>query len=497
MKKTENDFLSQGIHYFENNDLSKAYETFSKLAELGDPKAQHYLGLLYCNSDFEEDYDLAAKWFEKAINQHFSESSYSLGMLHLHSLISNSSFERAIELFEHAFGAGILNGYFELGKHFTSKKQNHEAFKFFSAAAEKNHPPSINAVGIAYSEGLGVDKNLEFAKTMFSKSSELWYGRASVNLAKLLSDAGADSDSIVNALLPAVTFRPELTPMQFYDQSYYSAFDDYLEPLAKNGNALALNYLGEREIFSGIYKLKMHFSRLDRSSLKRPITFDIRIHYCRDLRYAYEEIGDFINQFGPLENFDVLKFSKTKQLELKDFFPDFPNALIKAQEFFELSARKHCQEAYFNLGMMNQFCLETRQNIEEAILYFEQAAKKGHLGAMAELAFMRKAEAIGTWNNELELAAAFEHPKACHELGSFYLQSSSPISDINKGFHFFKILADHRRPDAMYILAQLYIRGIGVQTDLEVAKLLLRESAAMGWSKSDELLKMIISPGDN
>jgi len=60
MNKSKNVLLAEGIHYFEGNDLSKAYEVLSPLADEGDPKAQHYLGLLYCDSDFREDYDLAA-----------------------------------------------------------------------------------------------------------------------------------------------------------------------------------------------------------------------------------------------------------------------------------------------------------------------------------------------------------------------------------------------------------------------------------------------------
>lgn len=497
MNNSEVDKLSEGIHCYEDNDLSNAYEVLFPLAESGDPKAQHYLGLLYCESDFQEDYELAATWFEKAINQSFFDSSYSLGMLHLHGLTSNSSLDQATKFFKQAFRAGIFNGYFELGKYFVSKHQHNKAFEFFSAAAEKNHPPSMNAVGISYMEGLGVERNLEIAKTMFSMSSELGYGNASINLAKLLSESEADIDAVISAILPAILFRPELEPMQFYDQSFYSAFDDYLEPLAKNGNALALNYLGERELFSGIYQLKRHFPRLDGSSLKRPATFDPRIHYCRDLRYLYEEIGTFLNQFGPLDNLDFSKFSESKQLGLRDFLPDFPNALLKARKYFECSAKQDCKEANFNLGMMNQFNLTAQQNKENPIPYFEKAAHKGHIGAIAELAFLKSDIGLENWLKDLELAAKYEHPRACHELGSFYLKSTLPASVAHKGFNYFKILTNHKRPDAMYILAQLYVQGIGTNTDLEAAKLLLQESAARGWAKSNELLQMVVDTNNN
>jgi TPR repeat protein len=49
----------------------------------------------------------------------------------------------------------------------------------------------------------------------------------------------------------------------------------------------------------------------------------------------------------------------------------------------------------------------------------------------------------------------------------------------------------------MYILAQLYMQGVGVQPDLEAAKSLLRESAAMGWGKSNELLQIITTSDDD
>lgn len=491
-----NDLVKLGIKKYEENALQEALEILMPLGSADSPQAQYYLGLIYCDSDFDQDYEVAADWFRKARANNYFESSYSLGCLNLQNLIKQASLETAIELFEEAFESGINEGYFELGKYYISKEDPSKALYFFNASAERNHPPSINAIGVCYSQGNGVDKNFDLAKNMFMKSSHMGYGNASINLAKLLNETDATTDSVIAAVLPAITFCPELLPFellrfQFYEPSYYSAFNDFIEPLARNGNALALNYLGEREIYSGLYKLRAHFPRLDKKILKRPINFDIRIHYCRDLRYVYEELGYFIDQYGPLEGFNLAQFSEMKELQLNDFFPDFPNALNKAVEFFELSAGNDCEYANFNLGMINLFGLAGEVNEAKAIIYFDRAAQKGHIGALAELAFLNRSVSEDDGFQAIVNAANYEHPKACHELGSFYLQQSSILTEAHKGFEYFKTLVDHNRPDAMYIVAQLYIEGIGTEKDLEAARFLLTQSAQLGWKKSEDLLQSV------
>ncbi len=60
-----------------------------------------------------------------------------------------------------------------------------EAFKWFKLASEQNYPAGLNALGVLYSYGFGVDKDINKAIELFKKSAEQNYAKAQCNLANL------------------------------------------------------------------------------------------------------------------------------------------------------------------------------------------------------------------------------------------------------------------------------------------------------------------------
>ena len=64
---------------YQNRDYQKAFKEFTELANSGNKKAQNYLGVMYENGyGVSRDFDVAIRWYQKAINQGFTGAKYNL-----------------------------------------------------------------------------------------------------------------------------------------------------------------------------------------------------------------------------------------------------------------------------------------------------------------------------------------------------------------------------------------------------------------------------------
>jgi TPR repeat protein len=428
IKNPNSELVTLGISYYDNDEPYEAYEILYPLAILDDAIAQYYIGLIFCTEEFEQDYDSAAIWLNKSRLNNYSDASYSLGMLNLHELIESHSLSSAEGFFDEAYRlSGNCDGYFELGKSYISNNDvqlKKKALHYFTTAAENNHPQSINALGILHLEGKVVNKDIELAKSFFERSSQLGYLRANINLAKIIQETSNNQNLIVETLLPTIISQEEITGWQLHPETYYQAFDEFLIPLAVKGNALALNYLGEREVSSAFGKLKMHFPIETPPTLTLAKIFDLKKHYCCDLYYKYEQIINFIKSLGPNNELDFDNLSESEIFAIQnDFVFDFFPAIKKAKDYFEQSAAHDCPFGEFNLGLFYLNGISVKQDISFAKSLFEKSASKDHLGALSELIFMKLVD-INTDDservklmNDLKITAHYGHPKACRLIG--------------------------------------------------------------------------------
>ena len=76
--------------------------------------------------------------------------------------------------------------YFQDG--FIVKQSMADAAAYFSIAAEKKHPPSVNNLGLYYRFGIGVDKDEERARSLFRSAAEARDPHAAFNLAQMYYD---------------------------------------------------------------------------------------------------------------------------------------------------------------------------------------------------------------------------------------------------------------------------------------------------------------------
>jgi TPR repeat protein len=77
--------FDDAIAAYERGDYATAFRSMKPLAEKGDAKAQHNLGLMYYQGQgVPQNYSEAAKWYRRAAEQGMADSQVNLGLMYYH-----------------------------------------------------------------------------------------------------------------------------------------------------------------------------------------------------------------------------------------------------------------------------------------------------------------------------------------------------------------------------------------------------------------------------
>ena len=75
--------LPDAINAYEEGNYPTALQAFRQLADKGNARAQHLLGLMYDNGEgVVQDYRQAVAWYSKASAQGNADAQYNLGMMY-------------------------------------------------------------------------------------------------------------------------------------------------------------------------------------------------------------------------------------------------------------------------------------------------------------------------------------------------------------------------------------------------------------------------------
>lgn len=149
--------LERAVSLVEDGKYSEAFALFQKMAETGDPEAQHNLALLYrTGKGVEKNLNLSGQWFRKAADQGVSDAQYYLG--HMYDT-----------------GEGV--------------DQNRKyAYVWYRKAAEKGHGLAQINLGVLYANGLGIQTDIEQAYLWFHVAAAQGY-RAAFENRKIIEEA--------------------------------------------------------------------------------------------------------------------------------------------------------------------------------------------------------------------------------------------------------------------------------------------------------------------
>lgn len=155
--------FDDAVAAYERGDYATAFRLFKPLADRGDAKAQHNLGVMYdYGRGIPQDYPKALTWYRRAAEQGIPEAQHNLGLLYYN-------------------GQGIPQNYTE-------------AAKWYRRAAEQGMADSQVNLGIMYYEGQGVSQDYVLAHMWLNLAASQY--PASVR--KKVKDA-VDYQAIVNS----------------------------------------------------------------------------------------------------------------------------------------------------------------------------------------------------------------------------------------------------------------------------------------------------------
>lgn len=146
-----------GLKAFKAQDYEIAFEEFYSLAEIGDIRAQTYIGMMYFNGlSVPKNLEIAANWYIKAAEQGHPHAQFYLGWM------------------------------YDNGKGLEENKEL--AFKWLETAAKQGHPRAQNNVGVMYFKGEGVQKDLFLAQMWYIIAASKGMNEAIENMNTLKDD---------------------------------------------------------------------------------------------------------------------------------------------------------------------------------------------------------------------------------------------------------------------------------------------------------------------
>ena len=148
------ELVAQGVAAENKGDNAKAFELYSKAANMGDKDGQFYLGYAYYDGQgVSQDFAKAVEWYRKAAAQGNSASMLCLGEMYRD-------------------GVGVKQDYAK-------------AIEWFQKAIADDHDGACIALGILYRDGTGVSQDFAKAEKLFNKAIKLDNEEAEEELAKL------------------------------------------------------------------------------------------------------------------------------------------------------------------------------------------------------------------------------------------------------------------------------------------------------------------------
>lgn len=174
------------------------------LAEKGDPKAQCWLGQVYCNGlGGESNLTEGVQWIQRAAAQDDPEAQGLLGLLFLAGLGVESDIKVGMEWLQKAADQDDPEGHYNLAVTLARgalvRKDIPAMRKHLECAAEQNLPEALDMLGTAWCGGMGLGSDGLKAREYYRRAADLGHANAQYHLGLSLingipGDEGEEED---------------------------------------------------------------------------------------------------------------------------------------------------------------------------------------------------------------------------------------------------------------------------------------------------------------
>jgi TPR repeat protein len=156
----------KGIEFYQ-----KAYSALIILAEKEDMEAQYMVGVCL-QKGFNKNQE-AVEWFSKAAHKGSPKAECMLSLCLLKGIGISKNSDEALNLLRKAVAKGSSQAKAYLASYYLGKKQNtQEGIKLAEESSNAGDPAGQYTLGMAYERGVGVEKDLEKALSLYGLAAD-------------------------------------------------------------------------------------------------------------------------------------------------------------------------------------------------------------------------------------------------------------------------------------------------------------------------------------
>jgi len=186
-----------GLMYYKgqnaDRDAAEAMRLFQLASEQGLAQAQFALGSCYAlGKRVPQDCHKAVRLLRLAAEQGLAEGMPLLGKLCFNGMGVPKDIEEAAKWWRLAVAQGDLESHILLAQYHHEKGELSEEVRMLRLAAERGNPHAQFRLGSLYHNGVGVDKDVMKAQTLYRLAADQGYARGQLALGILFSEGDAE-----------------------------------------------------------------------------------------------------------------------------------------------------------------------------------------------------------------------------------------------------------------------------------------------------------------
>lgn len=405
-----------------------------------------------------------------------AKNHYEKGLSHYVLNTPKKNIDLAIKHFEQAAEQGHADAHYFLGRFYGLgdgvSLDFHQAIDHYQQGIALGSHKCGYALGMLYYTGTGVEKDEDLANDYFKQ-----------NYRVLLMEAESKDPVSIHILGTYYYYG-------FSVQRYiFKAIEWFLK-------ASELGYSDSQYMLGMIYETIGE----DENQIETAIKY-YKLAAAQDHPYAQYALGiialekeDYHKAEQYLEAAAYQHYGLAAYTLAKIYHEKYPKQPLKAFDWFMIAAKQDHSEACYYVGLYYQNGKGVKQDIKQAVYWYEKAAIKKDKDALYHLAMIlirqpeKDFELIAKL---LEQAAVLEHPNAQYNLAVMYQKGDGVKQSDQKALYWYEKAAKQNLAIAQYNLGMIYFEGKLIEKDEIKAKELWQKAADQGLEAAIKLMYSI------
>lgn len=344
------------IYFYENNyDLALKY--FSQGCDLHQRESAYHLGLMYLEGKgVKKDVDLAVNYLEKDAKKGLNDAQFELGKLYLTGTDIEKDLEKAFQYFVNCLNSkrqhildylqkkvveGSLDHHYVLSRFQFRFNLWDDYLQSLTKLSNDDYTSAQERLGIEYYNGEHISKDNTKAAELLTKPAKQGYPIAQCILGKIfLPQDGEDNKNMTKAIkwltksedLGCSEAQYILGVLHLEDrhiQKNHSEGLDLLTKAANQNHTKALDYLGSYYYKMKDYKLAVEWLKKSAKNKNANSQFDLGVIYYQGYKNGYPNYDKAFKWFFA----SALKNLKPSVTVIQNIFKEIPISLNESEEY--------------------------------------------------------------------------------------------------------------------------------------------------------------------